>query len=155
MEKRKTKIYDVQGIVLIDEIDAHLHIDLQKKIFPFLIRFFPRIQFIVTTHSPFVLSSIENAIIYDLEKKFQVDNLSGYAYDGIVEGYFETDKYSEVIKRKIELYEQLVKREKRTEIEEGQMKELKKYLECIPAFLSLELKVKFQQIELDRIGKTK
>ncbi len=68
MEKRKTKSYDVQGIVLIDEIEAHLHIDLQKKVLPFLIRFFPRIQFIVSTHSPFVLSSIPNVVIYDLEK---------------------------------------------------------------------------------------
>jgi len=138
---------------LIDEIDAHLHINLQKKIFPFLTRFFPRIQFIVTTHSPFVLNSIENAVIYDLEKKLLVNDLSGYAYDGIVEGYFETDKYSEIIKNKIAQYEQLVNRKKRTEKEEDQMIDLKKYLESIPGHLAPELKAKFQQIELNRIGK--
>jgi len=153
MEKNKTISYDVQGIVLIDEIDAHLHINLQKKIFPFLTRFFPRIQFIVTTHSPFVLNSIENAVIYDLEKKLLVNDLSGYAYDGIVEGYFETDKYSEIIKNKIAQYEQLVNRKKRTEKEEDQMIDLKKYLESIPGHLAPELKAKFQQIELNRIGK--
>ena len=52
--------YDVQGIVLIDEIETHLHIELQKKILPFLTEFFPRIQFIVTTHSPYILNSISN-----------------------------------------------------------------------------------------------
>lgn len=153
MEQDKTNRYDIQGIVLVDEIDAHLHINLQKKIFPFLTRFFPRIQFIVTTHSPFVLNSIENAVIYDLEKNLLVSDLSGYAYDGIVEGYFENDKYSDIIKDKVEQYEQLVNRKKRTETEEDQMRALKKYLETIPGSLAKELKVKFQQIELNRIGR--
>jgi hypothetical protein len=65
----------------------------------------------------------------------------------------ETDKYSEIIKNKIERYEQLVNRKKRTETEEDQMKDLKKYMESIPGSLAPELKVKFQQIELNRIGK--
>lgn len=58
--------YDIPGIVIIDEIETHLHVELQKKILPFLTKLFPNLQFIVTTHSPFVLSSIENAVIYDL-----------------------------------------------------------------------------------------
>ena len=49
--------YNVEGIVLIDELETHLHIELQKKILPFLTEFFPRIQFIVTTHSPYILNS--------------------------------------------------------------------------------------------------
>ncbi|MFZ6008017.1 MAG: AAA family ATPase [Nitrospirota bacterium] len=46
---------DVRGIVLIDEIDIHLHTDLQRKILPQLIKLFPRVQFIITTHSPLFL----------------------------------------------------------------------------------------------------
>lgn len=46
----------LEGIVVIDEIDVHLHSDLQSKVLPRLIKLFPKIQFIVTTHSPlFVL----------------------------------------------------------------------------------------------------
>jgi hypothetical protein len=45
------------GIVLIDEIDAHLHVTWQKAIGPWLREHFPRIQFIVTTHSPYVCQS--------------------------------------------------------------------------------------------------
>jgi predicted ATP-binding protein involved in virulence len=56
MEFHNVKNYDIEGIVIIDEIETHLHVDLQKKILPFLIDFFPKIQFIVTTHSPFVIS---------------------------------------------------------------------------------------------------
>ncbi|HEC1792910.1 TPA: AAA family ATPase [Campylobacter lari] len=46
----------LEGIVVIDEIDVHLHSDLQSKVLPSLIKLFPKIQFIITTHSPlFVL----------------------------------------------------------------------------------------------------
>lgn len=43
----------VNGIVLVDEIDKHLHIKLQKETLPRLIKLFPNVQFIVTSHSPF------------------------------------------------------------------------------------------------------
>ncbi|MGR8935765.1 MAG: AAA family ATPase, partial [Gammaproteobacteria bacterium] len=49
---------DSTGIVLIDEIDLHLHPSWQQRILPDLMRTFPNIQFIVTTHSPQVLTSI-------------------------------------------------------------------------------------------------
>ena len=50
----------VEGVVLIDEIDLHLHPRWQRTALPSLRDAFPRLQFIVTTHSPQVLSSIEN-----------------------------------------------------------------------------------------------
>lgn len=46
------------GIVLIDEIELHLHPSWQQQILPTLQKIFPRIQFIVTTHSPQVVSSV-------------------------------------------------------------------------------------------------
>lgn len=74
MEHSQCAAYDMQGIVLIDEIETHLHIELQKKVLPFLTNFFPNIQFIVTTHSPFVLNSVEDAIVFDLEKQERLEN---------------------------------------------------------------------------------
>jgi predicted ATP-binding protein involved in virulence len=47
------------GVVMIDEIDLHLHPKWQREIIPKLIAVFPNIQFIVTTHSPQVLSSVK------------------------------------------------------------------------------------------------
>lgn len=44
----------VTGIVLIDEIDKHLHIKLQKEILPLLLVLFPNVQFIISSHSPFL-----------------------------------------------------------------------------------------------------
>jgi len=47
------------GIALIDEIDVHLHPKWQRKIIPKLRAIFPNIQFVITTHSPYVISSTE------------------------------------------------------------------------------------------------
>ena len=58
--------YGLPAIVMIDEIETHLHVELQKQILPFLTQMFPNVQFIVATHSPFVITSLENAVVYDL-----------------------------------------------------------------------------------------
>lgn len=51
----------ITGIVVIDEIELHLHAKLQKEILPRLIKLFPRVQFIITTHAPlFLLGMAEN-----------------------------------------------------------------------------------------------
>jgi predicted ATP-binding protein involved in virulence len=97
--------YMRQGIVLIDEIETHLHIELQKKVLPFLTRMFPNVQFIVTTHSPFVVTSIEDAVIFDMEKRERLENLSTYSYETIIEAYFDTDMYSEKIRSLFERYQ--------------------------------------------------
>lgn len=48
------RLEDIQGIVLIDEIDKHLHIKLQKEILPVMLDLFPNVQFVISTHSPFL-----------------------------------------------------------------------------------------------------
>ncbi len=55
------------GIVLIDEIDLHLHPQWQREVLPALQKTFPNIQFIVTTHSPLVLSKIDKDNIFILK----------------------------------------------------------------------------------------
>lgn len=52
-------IKDVCGIVVIDEIDAHLHVALQSDVLPKLIKIFPKVQFIITSHSPLFLLGME------------------------------------------------------------------------------------------------
>jgi len=55
---------DICGVVLIDEIDLHLHPSLQRALIPRLRKTFPKIQWIVTTHSPLVLANFDvNEII--------------------------------------------------------------------------------------------
>lgn len=99
--------YDVEGVVLIDELETHLHVELQRKIFPFLTEFFPRIQFVVTTHSAYILNSISNACIYDLEKQVQFTDFSSYSVDNIAEGYLDAEAYSDETQKKAQRYEEL------------------------------------------------
>jgi energy-coupling factor transporter ATP-binding protein EcfA2 len=59
----KTKLTDIPGVVLVDEIDAHLHPAWQQEIIGTLARAFPKIQFIFTTHSPLITGTLERANI--------------------------------------------------------------------------------------------
>ncbi|EDP59861.1 AAA family ATPase [Vibrio sp. AND4] len=93
---------ELTGVVMIDGIDAHLHVTLQKKILSFLTRAFPKVQFIVTTHSPFVVSSVDDAVIYDLSKLEQVEDLSMYSYEAILEGLFGVLPISNLLQQNIE-----------------------------------------------------
>ncbi|SHL02477.1 AAA family ATPase [Hymenobacter psychrotolerans] len=49
---KSTALSNIKGIVLIDEIDSHIHADLQYNVLPNLIKIFPKVQFIVTSHAP-------------------------------------------------------------------------------------------------------
>ena len=68
------KLEDIQGIVLIDEIDKHLHIKLQKEVLPAMLELFPNVQFIVSTHSPFLTMGLaENAKTLERSKIIDLD----------------------------------------------------------------------------------
>lgn len=147
----KLSCYDTEGIVLIDELETHLHIELQKKILPFLTTFFPGIQFIVTTHSPYILNSISNAKAYDLEQCVELENLFAYSADGLAEAYFSADEYSDELKRKVERYKNLVEKETLTEEEYAERAKLRIELKHIPRGLSQEARDKFEEIEGQRL----
>ncbi|MBK7761257.1 MAG: AAA family ATPase [Deltaproteobacteria bacterium] len=58
-QKKPLELDEIQGLALIDEIDLHIHPKWQVRIVPALKRLFPKMQFIVTTHSPLVLTGLE------------------------------------------------------------------------------------------------
>lgn len=91
---------ELNGVVLIDEIDAHLHISLQKKILPFLTKSFPEVQFIVSTHSPFVITSTNNdTVVYDISSgEFFEEDLSLYSHESIIKELFHVKEENENIK---------------------------------------------------------
>ncbi len=88
----------VEGVVLIDEIDLHLHPRWQRVVLDGLCKAFPRLQFIVSTHSPQVLSSAENRQVRRLvEGKILTDGLfvEGRDTNAILRDYMETDDRDE------------------------------------------------------------
>lgn len=70
--KNNMPLDKIKGIVLIDEIEKHLHITLQKEILPKMFALFPNVQFIVSSHSPFLNMGLAtelsgNHMIFDLD----------------------------------------------------------------------------------------
>ncbi|MDQ6961762.1 MAG: AAA family ATPase [Mariprofundaceae bacterium] len=145
-------IYEVEGIVLIDEIETHLHLALQKQVLPFLTALFPNIQFIVSTHSPFVLNSIADAVVYDLDYRERVHDLSAYSYDALVESYFDQDKYSEVLKDQVQAYATLVTQKNLNDVQQQEMAQLQHSLrEKVNAPLAQEVQLQFKELEIQRV----
>jgi len=94
-----------EGIILIDEIDLHLHPQWQRDIVPAITQTFPNCQFIMTTHSPQVLSKVkkesvrlieDNAIIYNIPNTYGRDSNS------ILGDIFNTLERPKHIKMKID-----------------------------------------------------
>jgi len=54
---------EITGIVLIDEVDKHLHIKLQKEVLPRLFNLFPNVQFILSSHSPFLSMGLAEEVL--------------------------------------------------------------------------------------------
>ncbi len=63
------QLQHVRGIVLIDEIESHLHLSWQSKIIPTLKELFPNTTFYITTHSPVVLVQLEEGEAYRLQRE--------------------------------------------------------------------------------------
>ena len=110
-DKSISHVYNKKGIVLIDEIETHLHLSLQKDIMQILTSVFPNIQFIVTTHSPFVLSSLDNSTAFDLEHREAIDDLSEYSYESLAEGYFGVKTESSYVGNKLAELKYLISKE--------------------------------------------
>lgn len=150
MEKQLNRSFDfnIPGVVLIDEIETHLHLELQKNIMKLLTTVFPNIQFIVSSHSPFILNSLDQAVIYDLEKKILVKNgLSDVPYSGIVEGYFRADQLSSELREKFNKYKELADKPKLEAEDYDQIADLELYLDEIPDYLALELTTEYQELK--------
>ena len=68
----KDVIKKTPGIVLIDEIDLHLHPNWQRRIVNDLKHAFPAVQFVATTHSPFIVQSLKSDEVWNLDKQMDV-----------------------------------------------------------------------------------
>lgn len=101
VELGKIERDQISGIVLIDEIDAHLHVTLQKKVFSFFKNSFKNVQFIITTHSPFVVQSVSDAVIFNLSTLEQMEDLSLYSYTSIIKGLLGEKSSSHLLQEKI------------------------------------------------------
>ena len=100
------RLRDITGLVIIDEIDAHLHPTLLHGIVPKLIKLFPKVQFIISSHSPLFLLGMENTFKADgvtILKLPNGDRISSEEYPefrNAFEYYKTTESFEEEIKQR-------------------------------------------------------
>lgn len=103
-----TKAEDVRGIVVVDEVDLHLHAVHQYTILPKLIEMFPRVQFVVTTHSPLFVLGMKNVFgedgfaLYRLPHGKQISPEEFSEFGNAYQAFTETSKFSDDIRTAIE-----------------------------------------------------
>lgn len=141
-----TRFYKREGIVLIDEVETHLHLALQKNIMPILTRVFPNIQFIVTTHSPFVLSSLPNAVAFDLEHKEIIEDLNKYSYEALAEGYFGVTTESSYMRMRLNEFHKLLEKESWTIAEKSKVKQMIEEFNNVSEVASPDIKGEYNRV---------
>ena len=110
----------VEGVVLIDELDLHLHPRWQRVALPRLREAFPRLQFIISTHSPQVLSSAENRQVRRLVNgKLQEDHVfvEGRDTNAILREYMHTDDRDGEGTRELQMLHDFIDNGRREEAE--------------------------------------
>lgn len=133
------------GIVLIDEPETHFHLSMQYELLPLLTNLFPNIQLIIATHSPAIISSLKNAIVYDLTSQQEVsDWLLGSSYSELMIRHFGLENEFSPIADKILLDVNLA-------IQENSVSRLKEILIENEKYLtpSLKLEIESQIIKLE------
>ena len=122
-----------EGIVLIDEIELHMHPTWQRRILHVLNEVFPNIQFIVTTHSPQVLGEVNNdydiiSLMLDKDSNgialTKIPRMDGYDSNMILEEYMETSSESEVKKKLVKILNEAI-RKKDFDLAAQKLEELK------------------------------
>lgn len=103
---------EAPGLVLIDEIDLHLHPGLQRRIIPLLQKAFPNVQFIITTHSPQVVASVSNDSVWLLKNnKLERNKHLTYGSDtnSILTELYDVREYPDETVEKMENYYRILR----------------------------------------------
>ncbi len=136
---RENAPIETPGVVLIDEIDLHLHPQWQREIVDGLCNAFPNMQFIVTTHSPFIIQSLKPGELIDLDEN---DGLGGAenSIEDIAEKYMGVDlpqrsqRYREMMEAAKKYYTVLKRAKDAAEdVDSAEVKNLKAELDKLSA----------------------
>lgn len=142
-----------QAIVLVDEIDLHLHPKWQREVTAYLSKSFPNVQFIATTHSPLVIQSMEEVNLYVL-KRISEDEVSvehspisdfrGWTVEEILRETMglEDDIYSDFYNQQREAFEEALDAEDKEQAKQAYEKLLRILHPNNPARRMLELQFK-------------
>lgn len=106
---KSIRLQEIEGIVLIDEIDAHLHSNLQYDVLPTLLALFPKVQFIVTSHAPLFLLGMRNIFsemgfqIIDMPNGTQITTERFSEFERSLDYYRQTKSFEDAIEAEIKV----------------------------------------------------
>ncbi|MCP4369398.1 MAG: AAA family ATPase [Deltaproteobacteria bacterium] len=136
--KKLTPTGEIRGIVLIDQLEQHLHPSLQMEMPRRLKKAFPEVQFFATSHSPnIILGALPHEVVSlyrknDIVHKEEIPDFSGYSAEDIQidKRLFDTGAYSPETNKKLERYHQLaaIPKDKRTQEQTDELRLLAKEL---------------------------
>ncbi len=152
-----------EAVVLIDEVELHLHPSWQQRVLPDLMRTFPNTQFLVSTHSPQVLTTVDANCVFDMEREdgnivvggISVDTFGAEAGD-ILEGVMRVRaRPDNDFVRKLDAYLELVDD---GDGETEKARKLRRRLEAIsprdPGLTRADSEIRRQRV-LHRLGRTR
>lgn len=92
-----------KGIILIDEPDVHLHPQWQRRLITLLDKTFPNCQFVLTTHSPLLISDHKDILVYSIEKGQveEVFSLYGQDINSVLSEIMDTDFINQKVQSQI------------------------------------------------------
>jgi energy-coupling factor transporter ATP-binding protein EcfA2 len=127
------------AVVLVDEIDLHLHPKWQRTIMSFLTERFPNTQFIVTAHSPLVVQSAKNANIVLLRREGDhvvIDNdpeiIDNWRVEQVLASVFELSPYPPELELLIKRRRKILAKSKLTAKDERELKKLEEQIGALP-----------------------
>lgn len=130
---------EMEGLVLVDELDLHLHPTWQVGFIPALKQTFPRLQFVVTTHSPMLLAGLEADEVVMLEEDPRTGNVIWQKEERppklltatqLLERYFSIDRlYPVNLAEKLRRYDFIASNPYRSNEEDLEMQHLRAELE--------------------------
>jgi len=91
-----------EGVVMIDEVDLHLHPKWQHDLIDKLVKTFPNVQFILTTHSPHVISDRNDILLYSLDdgELIEMPNVYGEDVNTVLTKIFDVDIRDSKVEKK-------------------------------------------------------
>ena len=125
---------DKPGVLVIDEIDAHLHPSWQRRIIPTLIRHFPKLQIFCSTHSPLMLAGLKAGQVQLLRRgeggKVSVStnesDIAGWSADEILRNFLEVPTPTDMVTAAhVSRLEELRHKEKLTTDESDELEALR------------------------------
>ncbi len=87
---KSISLNNITGIVIIDEVELHLHTSLQREILPQLIKMFPKVQFIITTHAPLFILGMEEVFgseNYEIYQLPEVEKITAESFSEFQKAY--------------------------------------------------------------------